>query len=155
MSVKPYFWASLLLSVAGAVTAGDLPHSHIAGFLGFARESRPGTPDEDGGAAGLAYEYRFHEHWGVGGVAEVLGGDFIRNVTLVVPVSWHPTGNWRFLAGPGYEFTDKKDKFLVRVGAGYEFHLGGNWTLAPECILDYIETDTTVWIARLALGYEF
>ena len=59
------------------------------------------------------------------------------------------------ILGPGYEFTDKKDKFLVRIGAGYEFHLRGNWSIAPEFVFDYIENHTTVWMAGLALGYQF
>ena len=145
----------LLLFAAMPAVASDPPHHHLGAFAGFVSESRPGKSDENGYAAGLVYEFRFHEHWGISGAVEGLGSDFVRNMTIVVPASWHPAGGLRFFAGPGYEFTDKKDEFLVRVGLGYEFHLGGKWTLAPEMMFDYVESDTTIWLAGLVLGYEF
>ena len=64
-------------------------------------------------------------------------------------------GALRLFAGPGYEFTDKKDKLLVRVGLGYEFQFNDHWRLAPEFMIDYVEKDTTIWLAGLALIYQF
>jgi hypothetical protein len=146
----------LTLIATPAQAGGDLPHHHLGAFAGWGAESRPNVPDEDGFAVGLEYGYRFHQNWGIGGVVEGLGSDFIRNVAVIVPVSWHPTGGkWRLLAGPGYEFTDKKDKFLVRVGTGYEIQLNDRWSLAPEVMIDFIEKDTTIWMAGLAVIYQF
>ena len=58
-------------------------------------------------------------------------------------------------AGPGMEFTSKKDKFMVRLGLGYEFPLGGHLSLAPEVMTDFIESGAVTWIGGLAIGYEF
>jgi hypothetical protein len=154
--LTPILFTVLLLSGTGVRAGENLPHHYLAAFGGWATESRPNVPDENGFAIGLEYGYRFHKNWGVGGVVEGLGQDLIRNVTLVVPVSWHPTGGgWRLFAGPGVEFTDTKDKFLVRIGTGYEFHFGDHWSLAPEIMIDYVEKDTTIWVGGLAVGYQF
>ena len=60
-----------------------------------------------------------------------------------------------FFRGPGYEFTEKKDKFLIRAGVGYKFHLGGQWSLHPELMGDFIEGGIITWIGGIAIGYEF
>ena len=86
---------------------------------------------------------------------EFLGQETVRNVVLMFPVSIHPGGHWRIMVGPGVEFTPKKDKFAVRLGAGYEFELGGHWTLAPEVFVDLIESGENTWVGGVALGYGF
>lgn len=134
---------------------GDIPYHHLALFLGMGFETKEGHEDEEGFAIGLEYEYRFHESWGFGGVIEGLGQGAVRNVVLAAPVSFHPGGAWRLFTGPGVEFTPKKDKFLLRLGAGYEFDLGGHWSLAPEVLVDLIETGAETWLFGLAIGYHF
>ena len=144
-----------VLAPATTWAAEGHPH-HLALFLGGGQEEkRDGRENDKGFAAGLEYEYRFAEKWGVGGVFETLGGDTIREVSLVLPFSFHPGAGWRLFAGPGYEFTETKDKALFRLGVGYEFHLRGNWNLAPELIADNIEGGATIWLAGIAIGYGF
>ncbi len=149
----------LLVLAPGAVLAAgeesDLPHHHLAFFAGLGVESKPGREDEPGFALGGEYELRFHKNWGVGGVVEFLGQDTVRNLVLMFPVSLHPGGAWRFMLGPGVEFTPSKDKFAVRLGVGYEFHLPSHWSLAPEFFVDLIETGENTWVTGVALGYEF
>jgi hypothetical protein len=53
------------------------------------------------------------------------------------------------------EFTPKKDKWALRLGVGYIFHVSERWSLSPEIFLDLIETGENTWIAGLALGYGF
>lgn len=137
-----------------AASAADLPH-HFAVFAGLGVESKEGREDENGFALGLEYEFRFHKRWGIGGVVEGLGQETIRNVLVVVPVSYHPVGGLRLVAGPGMEFTPKKDKWALRLGVGYIFHVSERWSLSPEIFLDLIETGENTWIAGLALGYGF
>lgn len=141
--------------LAPAAQAADLPHHHLSLFAGLGTESKEGRQDERGFALGLEWELRFHEKWGVGAVIEGLGQDTIRNVLVVIPISFHPGGGWRLIGAPGMEFTPKKDKWAFRLGVGYEFHLSEHWTLAPEAFLDLIETGENTWVAGLALGYGF
>ena len=61
----------------------------------------------------------------------------------------------RFIAGPGVEFTEKKNKFAFRLGVSYLFSLGGHWSLGPEAFLDLIETGENTWLLGVAIGYGF
>ena len=162
---------SLLLS-SSASAADGIPYHHLALFLGAGIEEKK-DHDEDTFAVGLEYEYRFSNRWGIGGAYETLGEDSIRNHVLVLPISLHPGKGWRLFFGPGYEWHDDsqadkshdssgqagehkhKDKFLLRLGAGYEFHVGGHWSLAPELIVDALENGDTTWLTGVAIGYHF
>jgi hypothetical protein len=135
--------------------ASETPHHHLALFAGYANESKTGHDDHNGYALGLEYELRLHKHWGIGGVMEFLGQDTIRNALVVVPVSFRPIGGLRFIAGPGMEFSDTKDKWALRLGVGYGFHVSDHWTIAPEIFLDLVETGERTWVGGLALGYGF
>ena len=133
-----------------------VPHQHAAVFVGAGVETkRDGREREVGIALGGEYEFRFQEKWGFGGVIEGLGKDTLRDVVIAVPVSFHPAAGWRLFAGPGYEFTEQKDKALLRVGIGYEFHLHGHWTLSPEIVADFISGGAQTWLGGIAIGYEF
>ena len=132
-----------------------IPHHHVALFLGAGKEVQDQHEDEIGIALGLEYEYRFHQKWGVGGVVEGLGKDTLRDAVIAVPISFHPGGNWRLFAGPGYEFSGTKDHALIRVGIGYEIPVGNGWTLAPEAIADLIDGGKEVYLLGLAIGRDF
>jgi len=134
---------------------GWLPHHHVALFGGGGVETESGHSSRAGFAFGLAYEYRFHKNWGVGAAVDALGQNTLRDAAVVVPVSFHPTEHWRLFAGPGVEFTDHSNEFLIRMGVGYEIPLTGNWTLAPEFVADFIEGGKRLFIGGLALGYDF
>ena len=133
----------------------SLPHNDLALFLGLAAETNRDTPDENTFAIGMEYELRFREHWGIGAAVEFLGHDTIRDAVVVVPVSFHPKGNWRVFAGPGAELTSREDKFLVRLGVGYQIPLNGHWRLAPQVMGDFIDGGPITWTGGLAIGYAF
>ncbi len=133
---------------------GALPHHHLALVIGAVTESKEGHEDEHGLAVGAEYEFRFHERWGAGVAVERLSGDHLRETLVVFPVSLHPSGGLRLMAGPGVEFAEDHDSSLFRLGAGYEFEAGGPWTLAPEIVVDFISGGGTTWVAGLALGRE-
>ena len=148
----------LYSAVAGAAEENGhhaVPHHHINVFAGLGVETKRDHADEEGFAIGIGYEYRFHQNWGIGLALEGLGQDTVRDVVLVVPVSLHPGGHWRLVTGPGYEFTETKDKALWRFQAGYEFSMGGDWTLSPELIGDFIEGGAITWIGGIAIGRTF
>ena len=146
-------------TTASAAEPGETysPHQHGAPVSRRRSRDQGRRPREKeiGIALGGEYEYRFDPKWGVGGIIEALGKDTLRDAVVVVPISFHPAGSWRLFAGPGYEFTEKKDKALLRVGAGYEFHLQGHWTLSPEIIVDFIGGGAVTVLGGVAVGYEF
>lgn len=76
-------------------------------------------------------------------------------MSLAALVSFHPGGHWRLFAGPGYEFAENEDEFLIRIGVGYEFSVGDDWTLAPELVGDFLEGGKRTYILGLAVGREF
>ena len=131
---------------------GALPHHHLALVIGAVTESKEGHEDEHGLAVGLEYEFRFHERWGVGVAVERLSGDHLRETVVVLPVSLHPSGVLRLMAGPGIEFAEEGNESLWRLGAGYEFEIGAPWTLAPEIVVDFISGGDSTWVAGIALG---
>jgi len=146
------------ITIAQAADPGEAfsPHHHAAGFLGAGLETKhDGREKEIGIALGGEYGYRFAPKWSFGGVLEGLGKDTLRDTVVAVPISFHPSGPWRLFAGPGYEFTEKKDKALLRTGVGYEFHLRGHWTLSPEIIIDFISGGAVTVLGGVAVGYEF
>ena len=132
----------------------SLPHHHLALFVGAGEERLRGVSHAEK-AIGVEYELRFEEKWGIGAVLERVDVNHHTNKALVVPFSYHPGGNWRFFAGPGYEFTENKDKFLVRLGGGYEFHLNDRWTISPEVVFDSIDGGSSVYLLGIAVGYGF
>ena len=44
--------------------------------------------------------------------------------------------------------------FLVRLGVGYDFHLGEKFGLAPQVNLDFVNNEE-VWVYGVALTYGF
>jgi hypothetical protein len=152
--------AMCLLSPSVVWSAEDsghdgFPHHHVSVFAGGGVETESGHSSRAGFAFGLAYEYRFHENWGIGAAVEALGQNTLRDSAVAIPVSFHLTEHWRLFAGPGVEFTDHKNEFLIRTGVGYEIPLTGNWTLAPEFVADFVEGGARIFIGGVALGYEF
>ena len=145
---------SMLFSIQHSMASEESHSHHLAIFAGPGTEEKK-DHDEDTYAVGLEYEYRINEKIGVGVVYETLGKDTIRNEAVVFPFSVYPGKGWRLFAGPGYEWHDNKEKWLVRAGAGYGFHLGGQWSIAPEAYVDFIENGDRTWIAGLAIGFHF
>jgi hypothetical protein len=134
---------------------GDLPRHHVALFVGAGVETKRDSENESAYAIGGAYEYRFHQKWGIGAAVEGLGSDTIRDAVIAMPISFHPSGGWRLFAGPGFEFTEHEDKPLVRVGAGYTFHLRDHWSISPEIVGDFISGGAQTWLMGVAIGYGF
>jgi len=116
---------------------------------------RKKSGDEDAYAIGMEYEYRSSELWGVGGAVEWLGDDVVRNASIAALLSFHPVGGLRLFGGPGIEFTDTKDKAMLRVGAGYEFQVSEHWFIAPEVFGDFIESGDRIYSGCIAVGYIF
>ena len=143
-AIKAALVLTLLAFAASTLSAADdvdgYLHHHVNFFAGLGVETKDGGESKDGFAIGGQYELQFHENWGVGGIVEFLGQDTIRDLVLAFPVAFHPGAGFRLFAGPGVEFLPKGEKFLFRVGGGFEIHLPGHWHVAPEFFVDLIES---------------
>jgi hypothetical protein len=151
---------AVLLQPGSAFAAGDdvgehaIPHHWVAASAGYALE-RKRDKDKEAGVVGVEYGYRFAEHWGIGAVVEWVSSDTARDVAVAVPVSFHPHAGWRLFVGPGVEFAEEHNDWMLRAGVGYEFELSDRWTLAPEFAYDIIESGKRTYIFGLALGRSF
>jgi len=154
LAVAALMTAPFAASAAAGAEQHALPHHHLSVMLGYVLE-RKREKDEEAGAIGLDYGYRFHENWSIGGFVEGVGTDLIRDVSVGVVANYHPAGGWALFAGPGYEFAEKHDEWLFRVGAGYDFTLQNKWTLGPKLVYDVISGGKRTYILGLALGREF
>ncbi|MGI9344478.1 MAG: hypothetical protein ACR2QV_16720 [Gammaproteobacteria bacterium] len=159
--MRIFIFATILcfgFMTASAAEPGDAyhPHQHASLFLGAGAErKKDGREKQIGIAVGGEYEYWFRPQWAIGGVFEALGKNTLRDIVVVVPISYRPAEGWRLFAGPGYEFTATKDKALLRIGVGYEIKLDGNWSVAPELIADFIDGGAQTLLMGVAIGYEF
>jgi len=131
-------------------------HSHLGLFVGAGTEDS-GSATHSARAAGLVYEYKPGNGWDLGGVLELLEAHNHTNTVAVLVAGYTFANGVRLFGGPGYEFKDdpRKDKWLLRAGLGYEFHLSDRWTLSPEAYVDVLDNSDAVWIAGLVLGYGF
>ncbi len=140
-------------------TAGHGAKNHLAFIIGHAEEEQSDGHHESGSVLGIDYIRHLNHRWGLGATFEVetFGNNHKRHGILAVPVSFFPGGNWRLFAAPGVEFSEpwKPEKGILRLGAGYEFHLGERFSLAPEAQVDFVEGGTTVYVFALAFGIAF
>jgi hypothetical protein len=142
-------------SVVASEHTPEEEHSHhLAIFTGGVTEEKK-DHDEKTSAFGLEYGYRFTESLSFGIVYEKLGEDTVRERVVALPLSLHPGKGWRLFAGPGYEWHKEKEKYLIRAGAGYEFHFSERWSIAPEAYVDFIENGDRTWVAGLSFGFHF
>jgi hypothetical protein len=124
-------------------------HRHHMGLLlGNTQEGH-----ENGFTIGADYEYRLTKLVGLGGVAEYIGGDF-DSFVLSGLFFIHPYRGLRFVLGPGFENRDSDNKFFLRAGVGYRFHVGDAWTIAPELNVDFFERDEAL-VYGVSIGRGF
>lgn len=139
-----------------ADAAVESGHGHLGVFLGAGKEDTE-SATHTARAAGLVYEYKLGNGWDFGGVLERLDVHNHTNTVAVLVAGFSFSNGIRLFGGPGYEFKGdpRKDKWLLRAGLGYEFHLSDRWTLSPEAYVDVLDNSDAVWIAGLVLGYGF
>ena len=121
---------------------------------------------------GIDYKRRIAERWAVGVLFDYAGGE-LRNAVLAPMVAfWPGLGNLQLMAAAGVEFHQGRDGgghqksgegggtdedatyFLVRLGAGYDIHLGESFGLVPNLNLDFVNNEK-VWVYGLAVTYGF
>jgi hypothetical protein len=155
--ILPILW----IVSAGALAAeeGHHPPNHIALLIGHAEEEKSDGHHESGSMVGVEYFREIHPKWrlGVAFEQETFGDNHDRAGVLALPVSYFLTRQLRLFAAPGIEFRDKgePDKFMFRVGLGYQFDLTKRISIAPEAQVDFIAGGTQVYVFALALGFGF
>ena len=137
MKTLGIFFATAMVWMVGATAAeaagdgGYHPH-HVAVFVGGTDSAHEGS----GVSLGIDYEYRWHQNFGVGVLAEY--ADLNHAAWIVgVPLFVHPYRGLKLLVMPGVEFTNNHSNFLTRVGVGYDFHIG-DWSITPSANVDFV-----------------
>ncbi len=110
------------------------------------------TEDETAFTLGGDYEYRVNRLIGLGFVAEHAFED-VGATTLLAVADIHVWRGLAIQAGPGIEIIDGDAVAAGRIGALYEFELGGGATLAPQLHYDISEEDGVVF--GVAFGRAF
>jgi hypothetical protein len=97
---------------------------------------------------GIDYQYWINTKFGVGLKSDIEIMDYVvstdhnteleRTSPIIVSAVflYHPAKGWNFLAGPGIEFEESHNLFVLRAGMAYEFELPGNWDFSPELVFD-------------------
>jgi hypothetical protein len=134
-------------SISGSHSGYGHNH-HIALFVGNTHHE-----DDDSISIGLDYEYRLHEIFGVGALAEYTAGDFDSWI-LGIPLFIHPYKGLQLLVAPGVEFKDSESEFLLRTGVGYQLDIGEGWSITPQYNADFIK-DEVAHVYGLSIGYGF
>lgn len=141
------------VSVSLGVTDGEV---EVEGHAEVGVESAGETAvveDELAFTMGLDYEYRLSRRWGIGALIDYAGGD-LRSWVAGVPLFLHPGGGWKLVVAPGYEDKEGEDReFLVRVGAGYDFEVGG-FSVLPSVQVDFVgDEETPVYGLNIGRGF--
>ena len=108
----------------------------------------------------------------MGVLFDYAGGE-LRNAVLAPMVAfWPGLGNLQLMAAVGVESHQGRDGgghqksgegggtdedatyFLVRLGVGYDIHLGESFGLVPSVNLDFVNNEE-VWVYGLAVTYGF
>ena len=135
-------------------SAGEEAHAdpgfhrnHLAAFGGFAVADREAHP-----AAGLDYELRLGERWGLAALAEVAFAEEPAQV-YGLGLAWHPAEAWSFALLPAWEREGEHQAFVARCGGEREFEVG-DLTLAPSVGFD-IGAEGLAPVIGVAVGTGF
>ena len=110
---------------------------------------------ETGFSFGLKYARRLTKLLGIGVVLEHTNSLRERLVTLPA-LFVYPYEDLSLTFAPGIEREDGETSFLFRVGAGWDFDIGGGFSIAPEVSVDFVEgTSDIPVIFGVTVGYKF
>jgi len=140
---SPDSWGALMAQ-------GGIPATKHTGnlFVGYTTERGGG-----GFTVGGQYEYRMNEKFGIGGLVDLVFADK-NSVVGAAAFYWHPLPKLTVLGAPGFSWS-RKDEFITRVGAAWEFELkDGGYALAPAVYVDLFAEDTPI-IAGVYLSKKF
>lgn len=162
-------------------TAEEHRHrNHLALFLGTAHSFDHNTTLF---AVGMDYELLFpgtSPLLGIGLIAEAAFGKHTEFLGAV-PLFFHPAGSLKLFIAPGYikaaessesgaehkakggdlpQVSDEEDvshstgHFLMRFGAGWDFHVGERFSISPTISADLVQVEI-IWVAGVSFGIAF
>ena len=142
----PLFW----LPPLEAAEERDLHRHHVSALFGASLKSSKTQP-----FGGLEYEYRYNDRIGFGAYYEEIW-DNIDLQAFGFLFTYHPDKHWKIFGGPGIErkLDEEKNKFLLKVAVGYDFHLGG-LSHGPLLAVDFVEDYHQVGYLGWGIGYGF
>ncbi|WP_194766773.1 hypothetical protein [Tamlana sp. I1] len=114
---------------------------------------------------GLDYFRTLNEKWVLGMILDLELANYIvefnredleRDKALLVGVlaGYKVIEELTIMAGPGLEFEDHKNLFVMRIGAEYEIELGNSWLLLPSIDFDFKQEYTSYGL-NVGIGKKF
>ena len=116
---------------------------------------------------GLDYQYWINRKFGLGLKSDIEIMDYVvtledhteteRNNPIIVSTVflYNPAKGWNLFAGPGIEFEESHNFFVIRAGFGYEFELPGHWDFAPEFVFDLKDGHIGAFTWGIGVGKRF
>lgn len=116
---------------------------------------------------GFDYQYWFNDRYGLSLKTDIEIMEYVvklddegktrrKNPLIVSTVFlFHPSKGWNLFAGPGIEFEESHNLFVLRAGVGYEFHIGNHWDFAPEVIFDLKDGTVGAFTWGIGVGKRF
>lgn len=116
---------------------------------------------------GLSYEYLFTEHFGIGWKNELEFSNYVieddegNEVEREYPLAssiiliYNPIKGLGFFAGPGIEFENGENYYLISLGVSYEWELPKYFDISPELSFELKNGHTGAISFGLSIGYRF
>ena len=116
-----------------------------------------GVTNEEGDyleTLGFEYSYRIHKNWSVGGVVERAEREKHSTIVLGFVHLW-PYKELFLGFGLGRKDPEEERENTFRATIGYEFELGGGWSIAPQANVDFIENHENEEVYGITIGKRF
>jgi hypothetical protein len=183
LMIKTYIscWSLILLSCSWGIAQEhdnhksiehEFKHHRVAIIIGHghvfgAEETNSGQSIATMPTWGIDYSYWINPKFGVGLKSDIEIMDYVvtidehteverSNPVIISTVFlYNPAKGWTFLAGPGIEFEENHNFFVVRAGMGYEFELPGHWDFAPEIVFDLKDGQIGSFTWGIGVGKRF
>ena len=113
---------------------------------------------------GFDVDYFFHPRWSVALQGDIKLQSFevedqnqvalqrTNPFALTMALHYHALRHWSFYAGPGYEFEQHKNLFLVKVGTEYSFEITENFEIALNLIYENKQEVYDAWTFGIAFN---
>ena len=137
--------------------------NHFGGFLGgsWHLDSNNGGP-----TLGLEYTRQFSRRWGATAYVEMVSSSLERDFIVAIGAVFYPTKHIGLIVAPGFEQAEKgveehgavetetELELLIRLGAGYGFHLTPDAALGPAVFIDWTSSRATLVVGlSMVVGF--